>query len=130
MLKTLLLPALLSLTINCMADTGAKNINAYEACLKQSESITPRILDCMSTEYERSDKQLNLTYQKLYKQLSINRRLSLQNAQKLWISYTEANCGFYYDPDGGSDARLSANQCAIDARHSRAKELASLIPQN
>lgn len=51
----------------------------------------------------------------------------MQEAQRLWLKFTKANCDFYYDPDGGTAARLAANQCAVDARAGRAKELEMVI---
>ncbi len=88
--------------------------------------VDPEILECLSAEFSRQDQRLNTVYQKLMSTLSSGQQQRLQAAQRLWVKYTEANCAFYYDPDGGTSARQSASQCQIDARVSRAKELEDL----
>lgn len=98
----------------------------YGKCIDQSGATDPKILDCMSDEYDRQDKRLNQAYQKLLAQLTPERKKALQEVQRLWVKYTEANCNFYHDPNGGTSARQSAYQCRIDARASRATELESL----
>lgn len=104
----------------------AKMTSAYDKCITRAGAIDPEILECMSAEFLRQDKRLNAAYQKLISVLSPNQKKGLQEAQRFWVKYTEANCAFYYNPDGGTSARQSANQCEIDARASRAKELEDL----
>jgi len=43
-------------------------------------------------------------------ELKPERKKDLQEVQRLWIKYTEANCNFYLDPDGGTAARLAASE--------------------
>ncbi|MGB0126460.1 MAG: lysozyme inhibitor LprI family protein [Rhodocyclaceae bacterium] len=50
----------------------------------------------------------------------------MQEAQRAWIKFRDANCDFYYDPEGGSLARVSANDCMMSSTARRAKELESL----
>lgn len=85
------------------------------------------MLDCISEEYSRADKRLNNVYKKLLSVLKPERKKQLQEAQRLWVKYAEANCQFYYDPDGGTEARLSANECSVSARISRSEELEQLL---
>lgn len=47
-------------------------------------------------------------------------------AQRLWDKYSEANCAFYYDPDGGTTTRTQAAECGLTARIERAAELEEL----
>lgn len=98
----------------------------YEKCLNRAGAVDPEALECMSAEFTRQDKRLNTAYQKLMSALSPAQKKRLQEAQRLWVKYTEANCAFYYDPDGGTSARQSSNQCEIDARAARAAELETL----
>ena len=44
-------------------------------------------------------------------------------AQRAWIKFRDTNCGFYADPEGGSAARMTANECFLNATVDRAKEL-------
>ena len=84
------------------------------------------MIDCMSTETKQQDAKLNKVYKDVMSLLSPNRKRQLQEAQRLWIKYREANCKFYYDPDGGTMARVSANNCFMTATADRAKELESI----
>ena len=34
-------------------------------------------------------------------------------AQRAWIKFRDANCSFYYDPEGGSAAHLAGNGCVL-----------------
>jgi len=95
----------------------------FARCIKKAEAADPAILECISAEYVRADKRLNNSYKKLMAQVSAERKKQLQEAQRLWVKYTDANCDFYYDPDGGTSARLSANECLVSARLARAEEL-------
>ncbi|QPI53185.1 DUF1311 domain-containing protein [Massilia antarctica] len=83
--------------------------------------------ECMSAQYAVEDKRLNVAYRALLAPLQGARKNQLQEAQRLWLKYTEANCGFYADPDGGTSARLAAHECAVSARAARAAELEELV---
>ena len=98
----------------------------YSKCIEKAAGVDPAMLDCISAETVRQDTRLNAVYQKLSGQLTPERRKQLQEAQRLWISYTRANCQFYFDPDGGTAARLSASECSMSARARRAAELQRL----
>ena len=56
------------------------------------------------------------------------RRAQLLEAQRAWIKYRDANCAFYYDPDGGTLARVNANSCMLTATAERARELEGFKP--
>jgi uncharacterized protein YecT (DUF1311 family) len=99
----------------------------YSKCIEQSGGIDPGMLDCMGAEAERQDKRLNDAYKKLMNELKPERKKELQEAQRLWIKYTEVNCNLYLDPDGGTAARLAASECPVLAKAARAKELENLI---
>ncbi|MDP2099213.1 MAG: lysozyme inhibitor LprI family protein [Methylococcales bacterium] len=100
-------------------DIGA----AFSACMEQAGGVTMAMIDCMGTEYQRQDVRLNKVYQELMSGLSSERKQQLQKAQRLWLKFRDANCDFYYDPDGGSLARVNANDCFMMATEARAKEL-------
>ena len=99
----------------------------YSKCVEQSGGTDPGMLDCMGAEAERQDKRLNDAYKKLMNELKPERRKELQEAQRLWIKYTEANCNFYLDPNGGTAAKLAASECPVLAKATRAKELENLL---
>jgi uncharacterized protein YecT (DUF1311 family) len=97
----------------------------YSSCMNRAVS-TQDMVECIGSEYKAQDTRLNNAYNSLQKNLSTDRKKQLLEAQRLWIKYRDANCGFYYDPDGGSMARLSANDCMMTSTAIRAKELENL----
>jgi uncharacterized protein YecT (DUF1311 family) len=80
----------------------------------------------MAAENALQDKRLNKAYKTLMGKLEPERRKQLQEAQRLWLRYTEMNCDFYYDPNGGTAARAASNECSVRARAVRARELEEL----
>lgn len=98
----------------------------FSACMDKSNSTTVDMLECIDAETKRQDGRLNKAYKEAMSQLSAERKKQLQQAQRAWITYRDANCGFYADPEGGSMARLVASDCFMSATASRAKELESL----
>ena len=99
----------------------------YATCMDQSGGITFNMLDCISEELHRQDAWLNSTYRELRDQLSPERRQALLTAQRLWIQYRDANCGFYADPEGGTRATLLARDCVLRETAERADELRILM---
>ena len=104
----------------------APRTGEYNRCIVKAGAVDPAILECVGNEYLRQDKRLNAAYQKLMASLSSERKKQLLEAQRLWGKYTEANCGFYYDPNGGTSARMLAAECDVTARVLRAAELEEL----
>lgn len=84
------------------------------------------MLNCIAAETKRQDVRLNKAYKEIMGQLSNERQKKLQNTQRLWIKYRDANCGFYADPDGGSSAQVSASECFMISTAERASELEGL----
>lgn len=101
----------------------------YNRCMDASGSTTVGMVDCMSAEAEIWDTQLNANYKKLMASLQPDRQTALKGAQRAWIKFRDANCDFAYDPNGGSMARLSANDCFLRMTAERAEELASFIQE-
>lgn len=91
--------------------------------MDQSNGVTSNMLACIGEELEKQDARLNSAYRTLTSQLNAERKQQLVAAQRLWIQYRDANCQFYADPEGGTLATLSANQCVLDETSQRASEL-------
>ncbi|MDP1665473.1 MAG: lysozyme inhibitor LprI family protein [Methylobacter sp.] len=102
----------------------------FLACMDQSGGVTVSMIECMNAEAERQDVRLNNAYKDIMSGLSPERKKQLQEAQRLWLKYRTANCDFYYDPDGGTIAGVSANDCFMSATAARAKELESIKQQD
>ena len=100
----------------------------YLTCLDKASGVTVEMIACISAETKRQDVRLNENYNKLGSKLSANRKKALLEAQRAWIKFRDANCGFYYDPDGGSSARVAADECLLNATADRVRELKLLAP--
>jgi uncharacterized protein YecT (DUF1311 family) len=98
----------------------------FDACLNKAAGVTPAMIDCISAELKRQDALLNENYRKLMASLSAKRKNALLEAQRAWLKFRDTNCDFYYDPDGGSAARVDANECLLNTTTDRAQELAQL----
>jgi len=95
----------------------------YSTCLGKSNGVTIEMINCMLAETRRQDARLNENYKRLISKLPTERKNALVEAQRAWIRFRDANCGFYADPEGGSAARVTANECFLNATADRAKEL-------
>lgn len=100
----------------------------HAACMDKAAGVTLAMVECLVSELGRQDKRLNTAYSVLMVELEPPRKKQLQAAQRLWLQYRDANCGFYLDPDGGSLARVAANTCLVQMTGQRAQELVNLRP--
>jgi uncharacterized protein YecT (DUF1311 family) len=99
----------------------------FSNCIKKSGGIASAMLDCIAAETKIQDARLNNAYKQLMGSLRSDRKKKLLAAQRLWIQYRDANCGFYADPEGGTSATVSSNDCFLRATASRAQELQNFI---
>jgi uncharacterized protein YecT (DUF1311 family) len=98
-------------------------------CIDKSGGVTVAMIDCINAEAKIQDRQLNANYQSLLALLSEPRKRELLESQRAWLKFRELNCKFYYDPEGGTMARIAANDCFLNATAQRAAELKSLRQQ-
>ena len=98
----------------------------YSTCIDKSNGVTSEMLDCISAEHERQDARLNENYKRLISKLSPKRKEQLLEAQRAWVKFRDANCRFYYDPEGGPAAHLAGTDCMLQATADRATELKDL----
>jgi len=96
--------------------------------MDRSNGVTVKMLDCLGTEIKHQEIRLNNAYKEVIASLSPERQEQLKSAQRAWLAYRQENCSFYADPDGGTMARVSANECFMSTTASRAKELETLRP--
>ena len=69
----------------------------YSTCLEKSNGVTIEMINCILAETRRQDARLN--YKRLILKLAIERKNALVEAQRAWIRFRDANCGFYADPE-------------------------------
>lgn len=111
----------------------AENIKlsaAFDKCIAKAGAVDPAVLECIGNEHEVQDRRLNANYKTLMAKLESPRKKQLQEAQRLWLKYVDANCDFYYDPNGGTSARMMSAQCSVNTRAQRAIELGDLAKWN
>jgi len=131
-LKNALTPLLISLGLACAPVWSAQNAAfesyspAYKVCMDKAVS-TQDMIECNDAEYKLQDQRLNISYKNLRATLTPTRVKQLTELQKLWIKYRDANCDFYYDPDGGSIARILANDCMLTMTKDRAVEFETML---
>ena len=99
----------------------------FTACMSKPDSTTQSMVECIAAETKLQDARLNQAYQALRRSVGPKRQQQLQQAQRAWIRFRDANCAFYYDPDGGSLARINANDCVMTMTAQRAAELQGLL---
>ncbi|MDP3876717.1 MAG: lysozyme inhibitor LprI family protein [Methylobacter sp.] len=122
-MKQVLMAGLMMAVVQSVVAEDQLDNPAFSACMEQAGGVTNAMIECMGAETARQDVLLNQAYQAVMGGLTPERKRQLQEAQRLWLKYRKANCDFYYDPDGGSMARVSANDCFMAMTAARAKEL-------
>ena len=121
-----LFAALVIAGVPCVASAHGTGLsNQYTTCMNKPGSTTLGMIECTTTETQRQDAQLNKAYKALMAELKPPRRAQLQDAQRAWLKYRDANCAFYADLDGGTLARVNANSCLLTATAERVRALES-----
>src|SRR5262245_8683146 len=112
-----------------LAATDDDNMSKeYLDCMDKSGGVTVSMLECNGDESDRQDAQLNENYKKLMSKQSRGQKKALVEAQRAWLKFRKTNCDFYYDPNGGSAARLGGSGCWLTMTATRARELKDLLP--
>ena len=96
--------------------------------MSKTSGVTVEIVDCIGAELKAQDIKLNTNYKSLLAQIAEPRRKDLQETQRVWLRFRELNCKFYYDPEGGTMARVAANECFLRLAAERAVELKAIAP--
>ena len=109
-----------------LAAADSEMTQEYLTCMDKSGGVTAKMIECTSDEKARQDARLNENYKKLMSKLSAKRTKMLLEAQRAWIKFRDANCNFYFDPEGGTAALLAGTDCFLQVTADRAKELRNL----
>jgi uncharacterized protein YecT (DUF1311 family) len=112
------------MVLACVVTLGARSLQAEPASEKTcaDRKSTTDIVECLATQTAVWDRRLSMAYQKLLESLPARRRDRLRNAQRLWIQFRGANCG-YFASRSGSIARVEASECLLRLTRARALEL-------
>ena len=95
----------------------------FSVCMDKADGVTQHMVECIDAETKRQDARLNKAYKALLADLNPERKKQLLEAQRAWLKFRDTNCAFYFDPEGGTIARVQAVDCMMTMTASRAKEL-------
>ena len=98
----------LMLLLAAPALCGAEMYDAeYKRCEKAS---TAGIVQCVQDQAKQWDRRLNVAYKELMARSDTAQQMPLKAAQRLWIKYRDANCGFYAAGEG-SISQIESAEC-------------------
>jgi uncharacterized protein YecT (DUF1311 family) len=83
---------------------------------------TLEMVECLKAKTAQWDKRMTVAYQQALKDAAPQRHDQLRAAQRLWITYRDANC-LYYGMGEGTIARIEAGECMRSMTEARAREL-------
>ncbi|MGH6846310.1 MAG: lysozyme inhibitor LprI family protein [Methylocella sp.] len=96
----------------------------YPPCGEQSNTVA--IVDCVEAKTKVWNERLNKAYKELPQRLDARQLGPLKDAQRLWIKYRDANCGFYGSQEG-TIRQIQAAECIRSMTKDRALELESAM---
>jgi uncharacterized protein YecT (DUF1311 family) len=99
----------------------------YQRCLDRSDGVTVSMRQCIADELHLQDLRLNRYYKRVMSRLTGEQKGRLREAQRLWIRYRDANCGFYGGLTGGSMDIILAGDCTLEMTANRATELRNMM---
>ena len=115
-MKSLLLTALVAIPATASADMYSAE---YQAC---NQSTTVDIVECVSSAGKKWDARLKPAFDALVERSEPAQLPALEQAQRLWAEYRDANCTFYAGA-GGTLAQTEAAECFRAMTRARVCEL-------
>lgn len=110
---------MLALVFCCSSAAAQMFEGDYREC---SELSTLGITECVAEKTKAWDARLNRAYKSLQQRIEPEQQQALLTAQRLWIRYRDANCGFY-SAGPGSISRIEAAECLRSMTRERTCEL-------
>ncbi len=92
----------------------------FQPCGEKSATLA--VVECLQAKTNAADQRLNAAYKALQARVEQVQRQPLLLAQRLWVQYRDANCGFYGTQDG-SIRQVQAAECMRSMTEDRAHEL-------
>jgi uncharacterized protein YecT (DUF1311 family) len=65
----------------------------FQPCGEQTSTLA--VVECVQAKTNVADQRLNAAYKALQARIDAAQRQPLLSAQRLWLQYRDANCGFY-----------------------------------
>ena len=92
----------------------------FQPCGEKTSTLA--VVECVQAKTALADQRLNAAYKALQVRTEPTQRQPLVLAQRLWVQYRHANCGFYGTQDG-SIRQVQAAECIRSMTEDRAREL-------
>ena len=124
MIRTTFAAGVLLLAV-CGTAAAAENA-ALQKCM-DGANTTADMVNCNAKETKVQDKRLNAAYKTALAAQEGARKQQLQDVQRLWIKYRDANCAFAGSATGGSIDQVNGSGCVLDMTQTRAHELENLV---
>jgi uncharacterized protein YecT (DUF1311 family) len=116
----------------CRFALAAPAWTADQPSVCNTKSTTLDIMECLEARAKVWDSRLNQAYKTLsgvlQAQSATLQLADLKKAQRLWIQYRNANCGFYGD-EQGTIREVDGAECLSRMTQDRAIELQQAGPQ-
>jgi uncharacterized protein YecT (DUF1311 family) len=90
------------------------------------DQLSAPAVECVQAKTNAADQRLNAAYKALQARVDAAQRQPLLLAQRVWVQYRDANCGFYGTHDG-SIRQVQAAECMRSMTDDRARELESAM---
>ncbi|QXH80304.1 lysozyme inhibitor LprI family protein [Pseudomonas salmasensis] len=99
---------------------------ALKTCMDSANS-TADMVNCNAKQTKVQDDRLNRAYKTALAAQEGARKQQLQDVQRLWIKYRDANCAFAGSATGGTIDQVNGTGCVLDMTQTRAQELEDLV---
>ncbi|OPA97892.1 hypothetical protein BFW87_06335 [Pseudomonas fluorescens] len=125
--KTLLVPFAAGALLLALCGTASAADNpALKKCM-DGANTTVDMVNCNAKEAKVQDERLNKAYKTALAAQEGDRKQKLQDVQRLWIKYRDANCSFAGSATGGTIDQINGSGCLLDMTQTRAQELEDLV---
>lgn len=109
-----------SIPVYAQAAAGKTAQSTFDRCLNTGDArmgVMPAIFDCYRQELSRKDKQLNITYRAVRKNLTPAKQRELQVLERGWIAQRDKTCKA--EADGSQDGQISWYGCLLQETERR-----------
>ena len=116
-----------SVLLLAVCGTASAADNAALTKCMDTANTTADMVSCNAKEAKVQDKRLNTAYKTALAAQQGARKQQLQNVQRLWIKYRDANCAFAGSATGASIDQVNGAGCVLNMTQTRAQELEDLV---
>jgi len=125
--KHLLVPFAAGAMLLALCGAASADENAALKKCMDGANTTADMVDCNARETKVQDARLNAAYKAAMTAMEGNRKQQLQDVQRQWIKFRDANCGFAGSATGGTIDQVNGSGCLLDMTQTRAQELENLV---